>query len=175
MDSNFQDLHSGECNKKLRDKSFIDDLTITVIWNTNGAQPYKMSKNGIWPFMATINEAPYKLRRAYVILLALWFGTQSPFACIFGLDNKRVGHPGERRNKYKRNALKEYVLPKELFDHFVNLSYGINLHFLIHLSQSVLDWACLWTTSTFIPEWFNEVLISLSNGTQAIADKMASN
>jgi hypothetical protein len=84
--------------------SFIDELTITVIWNTNGAQPYKMSKNGIWPFMATINEAPYKLRRDYVILLALWFGTKIPFACIFGLDNKREGQTGERRNKYKRNA-----------------------------------------------------------------------
>ncbi len=32
---------------------------------------------------------------------------------------------------------------------------GINVQFLIHLSQSVLDWGCLWTTSTFIPEWFN--------------------
>jgi hypothetical protein len=51
----------------------------------------------------------------------------------------------------------------------------INVHFLIHLSQSVLDWGCLWTTSSFIPEWFNGVLMSFSNGTQAIADKMASN
>jgi hypothetical protein len=75
----------------------------------------------------------------------------------------------------------EDVLPKEFFDHFVNLSYGmfvllqekvsvsdvekikvlfrpflidfeklygtthvrINVHFLIYLSQSVLDWGCL--------------------------------
>jgi hypothetical protein len=107
----------------------------------------------------------------------------------------------------------EDVLPKDYFDHFVKLSYGmfvllqekvsvsdvdkvkvlfrhfvidfeklygaphvgINVHFLVHLSQSVLDWGCLWTTSTFIPEWFNGVLMSLSNGTQAIADQMATN
>lgn len=107
----------------------------------------------------------------------------------------------------------EDILPKEYFDHFVNLSYGmfvllqenvsisdvekievlfrrfvvdfeklygaehvgINVHFLTHLPQSVLDWGCLWATSTFIPEWFNGVLMALSNGTQAIADQMATN
>lgn len=107
----------------------------------------------------------------------------------------------------------EDILPKEYFNHFLNLSYGmfvllqekvsvsdvekiqvlfrhfvidferlygashvgINVHFLTHLSQSVLDWGCLWTTSMFIPEWFNGVLMSLSNGTQAVADQMAAN
>jgi hypothetical protein len=72
---------------------------------------------------------------------------------------------------------------KVLFRHFVidfeklygATHVGINVHFLIHLLQSVLDWGCLWTTSTFIPEWFNGVLMSLSNGTQAIADQMATN
>ena len=79
VDANLRgDIHTGGCYKKLREQGKIDDFTITVIWNTDGAQPYKMSKNGIWPFMATINEAPYKLRRVYVILLALWFGNKKP-------------------------------------------------------------------------------------------------
>ncbi len=52
---------------------------------------------------------------------------------------------------------------------------GINVHFLSHLAQSVLDWGCLWATSTFIPEWFNGELLSLCNGTQSVADQMAKN
>lgn len=46
--------------------------------------------------------------------------------------------------------------------------------FLTHLSQSVLDWGCLWATSTFIPEWFNGQLRSLANGTQGVINQMAS-
>lgn len=41
-----------------------------------------------------------------------------------------------------------------------------NVHLLTHLSKSVLDWGCLWATSAFIPEWFNDQLQNLSNGTQ---------
>lgn len=52
---------------------------------------------------------------------------------------------------------------------------GINVHFLTHLSQSVLDWGCLWATSTFIPEWFNGELGTYFNGTQSVADQMAQN
>lgn len=47
---------------------------------------------------------------------------------------------------------------------------GINIHFLTHLSQSVLDWGCLWATSTFIPEWFNGELGTYFNGTQSVID-----
>ena len=58
--------------------------------------------------------------------------------------------------------------------------YGIqhitsNFTLLTHLADSVLKWGCLWTTSTFIPEWFNGELISLANGTQAVVDQMAFN
>ena len=52
---------------------------------------------------------------------------------------------------------------------------GINIHFLTHLAQSVLDWGCLWSTSTFIPEWFNGELLKLSNGSQAVIEQMANN
>lgn len=52
---------------------------------------------------------------------------------------------------------------------------GINVLFLTHLSQSVLDWGYLWSTSTFIPEWFNGELNTLCNGTQHVVCQMALN
>lgn len=52
---------------------------------------------------------------------------------------------------------------------------SINMHLLTHLTEAVLDWGCLWATSTFIPEWFNGELIKLSNGTQCVAEQMSKN
>ena len=48
-----------------------------------------------------------------------------------------------------------------------------NIHMLIHLSRAVLNWGCLWTHSTFIPEWFNGELASLCNGTQSVVEQIA--
>ena len=70
-----------------------------------------------------------------------------------------------------------------LFCNFIQefeLLYGredlrINLHFMKHLPQAVLDWGCLWSTSTFIPEWFNGELASLCHGSQGVIDQMATN
>lgn len=70
-----------------------------------------------------------------------------------------------------------------LFKQFVRefeMLYGvedvrINVHFLTHLPQSVLDWGCLWSSSTFIPEWFNGELNNLFHGSQGVVDQMASN
>lgn len=52
---------------------------------------------------------------------------------------------------------------------------GINVHFLTHLFQCVLDWECLWSYSTFIPEWLNGELLTLKHGSQAVAAQMANN
>lgn len=49
-----------------------------------------------------------------------------------------------------------------------------NVHLMTHLPQSVIDWGCLWNTSTFIPEWFNSQLEQSSHGTQYVIDQMAS-
>jgi len=102
----------------------------------------------------------------------------------------------------------EGLLPTEYFEHFLFLSYGLqvllqekvhldlvqevqilfvdfvrrfavlygkenmrfNMHLLTHLSQSVIDWGCLWASLTFIPEWFNGQLVAMTNGTQFLAD-----
>ena len=52
---------------------------------------------------------------------------------------------------------------------------GINVQFLTHLTQCVLDWGCLWSYSTFIPEWFNGELLGMKHGSQAIPEQMANN
>ena len=51
----------------------------------------------------------------------------------------------------------------------------INIHFLTHLPECVLNWGCLWAHSAFIPEWFNGQLLDLFHGTQHVAGQMAEN
>jgi hypothetical protein len=51
----------------------------------------------------------------------------------------------------------------------------INIHFLTHLPECVLNWGCLWAHSAFIPEWFNGQLLDLFRGTQHVAGQMAEN
>ena len=70
-----------------------------------------------------------------------------------------------------------------LLKHFVKETeflYGkehitMNLHLATHLAESVVNWGCLWATSTFIPEWFNGELAKPCNGTQAVAEQMVKN
>lgn len=71
-------VQSGSCYRELREQGLIDDKTITVTWNTDGANPHKKSKKAFWPFMAVINEAKYKLQRAFIILLSLYYGHKKP-------------------------------------------------------------------------------------------------
>ena len=72
------DVHSGELYGKLRTEGKIDDLTITLQANADGAKPFVMTKYSFWPFMGIVNEAKYKLRRNFVILMALWYGNKKP-------------------------------------------------------------------------------------------------
>jgi hypothetical protein len=396
------DVNSGNLYRKLVEDGEINSLTITLQINADGASCFKKSKFSFWPLMALINDVPYKLRRSYIILLALWFGNKKPPVGVFlngiieelnrlereGFIFKGVTykirvlivttdtvarplllnttqfngqhgcnfclHPGERiskgtkgggarvypepdpddenpiifptrsleqhlhdlksatektpvngifgptplRNLYNfdfvkafvpeymhsvcqgvfklytclftstknRNGKREWflgqkmeiinsklaqirvpyeitrvinsfndfsdwkssmyrnfflylfpvledVLPPLYFRHLCSLSYGvfvllqdrvslddvikvgilfkyfvadfeklykrenvtINIHFLTHLSQSVIDWGCLWSTSTFLPESFNGDLLKLFNGTQHVIEQMAGN
>lgn len=68
-----------------------------------------------------------------------------------------------------------------IFKQFVReteVLYGIehvtaNIHFLTHLSECVMNWGCLWSYSTFIPEWFNGELLNLKHGSQSVSEQMA--
>ena len=71
-------MNSGDSYQNLRRKGLIDDKTITIQVNTDGAQTFKSSKFGIWPLMGIINEANYKTRRSCILLLALWYGNKKP-------------------------------------------------------------------------------------------------
>ena len=62
--------------------------------------------------------------------------------------------------------LKQFVIDME--DLYDVKDIGINIHFLTHLAEHVLNWGCLWAHSTFIPEDFNGILLSLKNGTQEV-------
>ena len=77
------DINSGGCYQDLRKEGKIDSHTITVQLNADGAKVFKSSKLDVWPLMAIINELPYRLRREYFILLAIWYGDKKPPAQAF--------------------------------------------------------------------------------------------
>ncbi len=47
-----------------------------------------------------------------------------------------------------------------------------NLHHHTHLAENIIRWGCLWASSTFIPEGFNDQLVGMANGTQYVAEQM---
>ena len=58
VDANYRsDVNSGGCYRKLREEGKIDERTITLQVNADGARFFKVSKFGFWPFMALVNEA----------------------------------------------------------------------------------------------------------------------
>jgi hypothetical protein len=84
VDSNIRsDASSGQLYRKLVEVGVINSFTITLQMNADGASCYKKNKFSFWPFMALINDLPYKLRRSYIILLALWFGNKKPPVGVF--------------------------------------------------------------------------------------------
>jgi len=72
------DINTGAYFREMRASGLIDDKTITLQLNADGAPTHKMSSHSIWPLMDIINEARYQLRRSYVILIALWYGEKKP-------------------------------------------------------------------------------------------------
>jgi hypothetical protein len=72
------DVNSGTMYRKLVESGVINSFTIILQVNADGASCYRKSKYSFWPLMALINDVPYKLRRSYIILLALWFGNKKP-------------------------------------------------------------------------------------------------
>lgn len=72
------DVCTGDRYQKYVDDGLIDECTITLQINTDGAQRFKSSKYSFWPFMGIINEASYKTRRSNIILMAIWYGNKKP-------------------------------------------------------------------------------------------------
>ncbi len=72
------DVNTGTYYREIRENGLIDDCTITLQLNGDGAPIHKTSAFSIWPLMGIINEAKYKMRRNYILLLALWYGDKKP-------------------------------------------------------------------------------------------------
>ena len=77
------DVFTGDRYKQYVKDGLINDETITMQINTDGAQLFKASKYSFWPFMGIINETGYKTRRSNVILMAIWFGNKKPPRGVF--------------------------------------------------------------------------------------------
>ena len=68
---------------KYKSDGFIDNRTITMQLNVDGAQIFNSSKFSFMPCMGVINEAPYKIRRSNILLLGLWYGNHKPSPAHF--------------------------------------------------------------------------------------------
>lgn len=77
-DNYIGDVETGQVYKTLSTNAVLNENTLTLQLNIDGATCFKMSKFGFWPFMALFNEAPYRLRRSNVLLLAIWYGNKKP-------------------------------------------------------------------------------------------------
>jgi len=69
--------------QKYKSDGFIDNRTITMQLNVDGAQIFNSSKFSFMPCMGVINEAPYKIRRSNILLLGLWYGNHKPTPAHF--------------------------------------------------------------------------------------------
>lgn len=77
------DVFTGDRYKQYVKDGLINERTVTMQINTDGAQKFKSSKYSFWPFMGTVNETGYKTRRSNVILMAIWFGNKKPPRNVF--------------------------------------------------------------------------------------------
>ncbi|KAK4024386.1 hypothetical protein OUZ56_009808 [Daphnia magna] len=72
------DVQSGDCYREKIDSDVTEECTFTLQLNVDGAQCFKKSKFGFWPFMGVINDIPYEARRTHMLLMSLWFGNKKP-------------------------------------------------------------------------------------------------
>ncbi|CAG7827149.1 unnamed protein product [Allacma fusca] len=69
-----EEIFDGKLYRSLNLEEF--DLTGTV--NSDGVPCYDSSKFAVWPFLISLNELSYYLRRKHTIIAALWFGKEKP-------------------------------------------------------------------------------------------------
>ena len=77
------DVYTGDRYKQYVKEGLINERTVTLQVNTDGAHKFKASQYAFWPFMGIINETGYKTRRSNIILMALWFGNKKPPRNVF--------------------------------------------------------------------------------------------
>lgn len=83
---NIEDISSvisSTIYQQLKQTGVIGPNSISIQWNTDGAQVFHSSKISMWPIQVGINEFPYSLRKDNLILAGLWVGEGSPRMDIF--------------------------------------------------------------------------------------------
>jgi len=73
---------------------------ISCTYNTDGVRVFKSSSHSMWPFLLSINELPYQLRKYVTVLGALWFGYKKPTMKLFLTPIVRM------RNQFQDDPLK---------------------------------------------------------------------
>lgn len=119
--------------------------TISVQLNVDGAQCFKTSKFGFWPFMAVINEAPYRSRRSNMILLSLWFGNKKPPAQPFlgaGIKElQRLGTEGmmfsDRKFIVKPTVLTTDTMARPVFLNCIQFNGKFGCNFCLHPGEQI--------------------------------------
>lgn len=80
-----QDVYDGKAYQ-----NFLDTLPgehihnfFSAIFNTDGAQKFKSSKNSLWPIFLQLNELPAQVRLKNIVICGLWYGKHQPNMSIF--------------------------------------------------------------------------------------------
>ena len=77
------DVPTSRLYKKLQEEGIINDHTLSLQLNSVAAQIWKHSDYKFQPFMVLVNEAPYKVRRSNVGLVASWYGNKKNPRSVF--------------------------------------------------------------------------------------------
>ncbi|KAK3910290.1 Exoglucanase B [Frankliniella fusca] len=82
--SNFEDIYDGRLYKEAG--TFLcDELSMSLMWYTDGIALYECSSYSLWPFFYVINELPpeERFKRENIIMGALWGCHEKPHPNIF--------------------------------------------------------------------------------------------
>jgi len=72
-------VRDGSLYRNSENTMFLNDPNnLSLSWSCDGVPVFKSAKYSIWPLYASINELPLLLRRKFISLTALWFGTSKP-------------------------------------------------------------------------------------------------
>lgn len=167
-------LHARKVRRKESGFRFIGDQIFIVNARLNNIKPpYEITRSAVgvdnlpnWKASMFWSFFCITFIRRY-----LTFEIHSPFLSYYLMD--LMYYCKKNYQNVKNVNSKQFVKGMQTIYRVEKV--GINIHLLSYLSQCVLNLGCLWSYSTFIPEWLNGKLLTLKHGSQAIAAQMANN
>lgn len=89
-EENREDIYDGEYYKREEESGIFaepnaNDVSLTLLWSTDGFSPYKSAKLEIWMFLQCINELPYEERYKpeNLVVSGVWQGSHKPEFNLF--------------------------------------------------------------------------------------------